>query len=58
MSIENHSRYQILKKKICLNTLMYIHIYNEIIESSINNENMMDNKSKLSYIMYIQKKIK
>ena len=36
----------------------YTHIYNEIIESSINNENMMDNKSKLSYIMYIQKNLK
>ena len=36
----------------------YTEIYNEIIVSVIDNENMGDNKSKLSYLMYIQKNIK
>ncbi len=36
----------------------YTEIYNEIIVSAIDNENMGDNKSKLSYLMYVQKNIK
>ena len=36
----------------------YTEIYNEILMSALDNENMCDNKSKLSYLMYIQKNIK
>ena len=36
----------------------YTEIYNGIIESVIDNENMSDNKNKLSYLMYIQKNLK
>ena len=36
----------------------YTEIYNGIIGSVIDNENMSDNKNKLSYLMYIQKNLK